>query len=191
MPGYSCLIVMTIVFPFAGARGAFFHSGAALQPVWWAIAPVGLEAVIASVRRRGWFDDRAYIIFRSSLVGIAILMTAVIFITRVLPGWEREDGHYAAVENLLDELGVDEDAIVIVRNPPGYSIVTGRSAIAIPASGIPSILEVAARYQGRYLILEPEGTSEELRALYDDPDQFPAFNYLGETDGNRIFEIIQ
>jgi hypothetical protein len=185
------LLVMTLVFPFAGARGAFFHSGAALQPIWWAIAPIGLEAVVAFVRRRGWFDDRAYVVFRASLVGIAILMTAVIFVTRVLPGWEREDGHYAAVENLLDELGVDDDAIVIVRNPPGYHIVTGRSAIAIPASGIPSILEVAARYQGRYLILEPEGTSEELRALYDDPDQIPAFNYLGETDGNRIFEIIQ
>ena len=34
--------VMTIVFPFAGARGGFFHSGAALQTVWWVLAPLGL-----------------------------------------------------------------------------------------------------------------------------------------------------
>ncbi len=38
---------MTIIFPFAGARGGFFHSGAALQTVWWVLAPLGLERVVA------------------------------------------------------------------------------------------------------------------------------------------------
>jgi hypothetical protein len=183
--------VMTFIFPFAGARGAFFHAGSALQPVWWAVAPIGLDAIITSMRRRGWFDDRAFVIFRASLVGIAILMTTVIFITRVLPGWEREDGHYTGVENLLAQHAPDDEVIVIVRNPPGYYVATGRAAIAIPAGGIPSILEVSARYQAYYLILELEGTSEELRALYDDPYQSPLFHYLGESDGNRLFEIIQ
>lgn len=37
---------MTVLFPFAGARGGFYHSGAALQTVWWALAPVGLERII-------------------------------------------------------------------------------------------------------------------------------------------------
>ena len=182
--------VMTLIFPFAGARGAFFHAGAALQPVWWAVAPIGLDAIITSTRRRSWFDDRAYVIFRMSLVGVVILMTAVIFMTRVLPGWEREDGHYAAVENLLVGQGASDDAIVIVRNPPGYHIVTGRTAIALPAGGIPSLLEVAGRYNAHYLILESEGTSEELRDIYDNPNQAPGFIYLGESDGNRLFKIL-
>ena len=181
---------MTLVFPFAGARGAFFHAGAALQPVWWSVAPIGLDKIITSMRRRGWFDDRAFVIFRVFLVGIVILMTATIFLTRVLPGWEREDGHYAAVETLLVQQGAPDDAIVIVRNPPGYYIVTGRTAIALPANGIQSILEIAARYNARYLILESEGTSEELRSLYEDPNQYPEFIYLGKSDGNRLFEII-
>jgi hypothetical protein len=34
-------VIMTVVFPFAGARGGFFHSGAALQPLFWALAPAG------------------------------------------------------------------------------------------------------------------------------------------------------
>ena len=184
------LVAMTIVFPFAGARGAFFHAGAALQPIWWCLAPVGLDVMIASARRKNLFDDRAFPIFRGTLVGIAILMTVAIFFIRVLPGWEREDGHYAAVETFLVQQGAPSDAIVIVRNPPGYNIVTGRAAIVLPLGGIPSILAVAARYDADYLVLEPAGMSAELRELYEQPYQFPAFRYLGESDGNRLFEIL-
>ncbi len=185
------LAAMTLVFPFAGPRGAFFHAGAALQSIWWCLAPVGLDATVAFARRRGWFDDRAFVIFRGALVGIAILMTAVVFVIRVLPGWEREDGHYAKVESLLVQQGAPTDAIIIVRNPPGYNIVTDRQAIALPTGGVPSILAVAARYHARYLVLEPEGTSDALRALYDAPDSNPSFRYLGETDGNRLYEILR
>ena len=39
--------VMTVIFPFAGSRGSFFHAGAAFQPYWWIAAPIGLDAVLA------------------------------------------------------------------------------------------------------------------------------------------------
>jgi hypothetical protein len=185
------LAAMTLVFPFAGGRGAFFHAGAALQPVWWAAAPLGLEAVVASARKRGWFTPQAFVVFRAALVGIAVLMTAVIFAIRVLPGWEQEDGHYAAVEKLLVEQGAPSDAVIIVRNPPGYNIVTGRPAIALPTGGLPAILALAEDFHARYLLLEPEGTSDALRELYDHPDSNATFRYLGETDGNRLYEIVR
>jgi hypothetical protein len=35
--------VMTVVFPFAGSRGSFFHAGAAFQPMWWVAAPIGFR----------------------------------------------------------------------------------------------------------------------------------------------------
>jgi hypothetical protein len=185
------LIVMTLVFPFAGARGAFYHSGAALQTVWWVMAPVGLDAMVASARQRGWFDERAFVIFRGALVGIAILMTVVVFVIRVLPGWEREDGHYASVENILLSQNAPSDAVIIVRNPPGYNVVANRPAIALPTGGISAILAVASQYGAHYLVLEPEGTSGELLGLYDHPNEFPAFRYLGESDGNRLYEVIR
>jgi hypothetical protein len=118
-------------------------------------------------------------------------MTTAIFILRVLPGWEREDGHYAAVETLLVQQGAPSEAVVIVRNPPGYNIVTGRPAIALPAGGVPSLLAVAERYHARYLVLESQGTSEELRELYLSPNISPKFIYLGESDGNRLYEILR
>lgn len=184
------LVAMTIVFPFAGPRGAFFHSGAALQPMWWTLAPVGLDALITFARTRNLFDHRAFIIFRASLIGIAILMTGLIFAMRVLPNWEREDGHYIAVETLLIQQNIPADAIIIVRNPPGFHAVTNRSAIVIPPGGVPAILTVAEQFSADYLLLEPNGTTAELRELYDHPYQFPVFIYLGESDGSRLYKII-
>ncbi len=185
------LLVMTIVFPFAGARGAFFHAGAALQPLWWIMAPLGLDVVVRFIRSRGMFDERAFAIFGGALVGMSVLMTTVIFVIRVAPGWAREDGPYVGVEKFLVQQGAPKDAIVIVRNPPGYNIVSGRPAIALPVGGLPAILAVAGRFQARYLVLEPEGTSGDLQVLYDQPNSNPSFHYLGATDGNRIYEILR
>ena len=48
------LTVMTILFPFVGWRGGFFHSGAALQSLFWSAAPMGLELFVGwGVRERG------------------------------------------------------------------------------------------------------------------------------------------
>jgi hypothetical protein len=186
------LLAMTLVFPFAGPRGAFFHAGAALQPLWWSLAPIGLDSVIGSARRRGWFTSQAFVVFRGALVVLSLAMTVLIVYIRVIqPGWEAEDGLYAPVEQRLVERGARPGDIVIARNPPGYFVVTGRSAIALPSSGIESILAVAARYDARYLVLEEKGVTGDLRALYDAPDANPAFEYLGETNGSKLFEILR
>ena len=185
------LVAMTFVFPFAGPRGAFFHAGAALQPMWWCLAPVGLDALVASARKRGWFDDRAFVIFRGALVVLAILMTAAIFVIRVLPGWNREDGHYASADVFLVQQGAPSDAAIIVRNPPGYNVTTGRAALAIPSGGISALLAVAERYDVHYLLLEPDGVFNDLKTLYEQPESNPSFRYLGESDGNRLYEILR
>jgi hypothetical protein len=182
------LAAMTIAFPFAGERGAFFHAGAALQPVWWAVAPIGLDAVIRSIRRRGWLDDRAFVIFRGALVAIAVLMTVVIFFIRVPSDWEREDGIYQGLKELLVQAGAPTDAIVVVRNPPGFYIVTDYRAIAVPNGGINVILEVARRYNAQYYVDE---LTHENNVNYDSElNQFP-FRYLGESNGNRLYEILR
>ena len=141
------LVAMTIVFPFAGARGAFFHTGAAFQPVWWVLAPIGLDAIVAFARRKGLFDDRAFVIFRASLVGIAVLMTVAIFMLRILPGWEREDGIYTGLKDLLAQAGAPDNSVVIVRNPPGFYVVTGYSAIALPVGGRDALLRGIPKIQ--------------------------------------------
>jgi len=185
------LLVMTVVFPFAGSRGAFFHAGAAFQPLWWSLAPLGLDETVHFVRRRGWFDDHAYTIFRAALVGIALLMTFMVVILRVLPGWEREDGHYRDIETFLRrQTGAPLDQVIMVRNPPGYYVATGRLAIVTPTGERSSVLAAAERYRARYLLLESQGALPALKELYKDPSSHPRFRFLGEIDGHRLYEIL-
>ncbi|MDQ2691512.1 MAG: hypothetical protein M3Y68_05745 [Chloroflexota bacterium] len=183
--------VMTLVFPFAGARGSFFHAGAAFQPYWWVAAPVGLDAVIAWARRRGQFTDKhAPYFLQGVLVLLAVFLTLYLVNFRVIAsGWEQDDRIYPAVEELFLEHGIAPQDVVIVRNPPGYFIVSGRSAISLPYGDESTILAVAEKFGARYLVLEKDGTFDSIQDLYDAPQSHPWFVYLGEVDEARLYRI--
>lgn len=184
------LFVMTFIFPFAGSRGSFFHAGAAFQPFWWAAAPVGLNTVIVAARKRGLFTDDAYVIFQGMLVALAAFMTWHLVGLRVLNVWATDDGIYASVEAMFLEKGYSPEVGVIVRNPPGYYISSGRPAIVLPYGDESTILQVAERYGASLLVLEADGTFEEIQDLYDDPHGNGAFTYLGEVDEAKLYRIV-
>jgi hypothetical protein len=182
------VFVMTFIFPYAGARGGFFHSAAAIQPLWWSLAPIGLETVISSARRRNLFTPEAFRIFQAGLVGLAILMTAVIIDIRVLPGWGEGEQNYRTVETFLQQAGIQPGDVVIVRNPPGYYLMTGRSAIVIPYGGEASILEVATRYHANYLIIESAGAAGPIQAVYQNKNS-SHLHFMGEVGGIHIYQV--
>ncbi len=188
------LIVMTVIFPFSGARGGFFHSGAALMPLAWALAAVGLDAAVAwAGTRRRWNLRQAQAFFR---VGAALLAAGLTFLVvqqRVIgavsnnPVWGQSEAHYEALEAALAEMGTARDDVVLVNNPPGFYLAGGRAAIVIPNGGVDTLLAVAERYGARYVLLEtnhPHGLND----LYEDPRNLPGLRYLGEVDGTYIFE---
>jgi hypothetical protein len=184
-------VVMTVIFPFAGSRGSFFHAGAAFQPYWWVAAPIGLETGLAWARRRGRFKDAsAPLFFQGMLVLLAILMTAYLVNFRVVDsGWAKDDVIYPAVEEKLLEGGIEPQDVVIVRNPPGYYLASGRHSVSLPFGDESTILAVAEKFGASYLILEKDGTFDSIQDLYDNPQDNPAFNYLGEVDGARLYRI--
>lgn len=182
------LFVMTVIFPYAGARGGFFHAGSAIQPMWWVLAPLGLESVVAAARKRNMFTPDAFKVFRAALVGIAVLMTCVIFYIRVFSGWGEGQQNYPKVEAFLQQNGIRSGDVVIVRNPPGYYLMTGRSAIVVPDGDESTMLAVAARYRARYLIIESAGAAGPIKMVYENK-QSQHLLFLGELDGARIFEI--
>ncbi|MFH1186484.1 MAG: hypothetical protein V1755_15850 [Chloroflexota bacterium] len=185
---FSLLVVMTAIFPFAGARGGFFHAGASIQSLWWTLAPLGLESIVAAARRRGMFTPQAFAVFTVALVGIAALMTAIIFSIRVLPGWGEGEQAYPRIEAFLERSGAKPDEVVMVRNPPGYYILTGRPAIVVPYAGPSDMLAAARRYDARYLVIERAGAAGPINAVYADL-RGENFEYLGELDGSRIFRV--
>ena len=185
-------LVMTIIFPFAGSRGGFLHSGAALQPLWWALAPMGIDRLVkwASVKR-SWKPDEALKVFLFGSLGISIMISGVIFYERVYtpPGWGFESSIYRRVESFLEYSKASADDGVIVGNPPGYYNVSNRPAIAVPNENLDTVLALAKRYKVHYLILDKAGVPKPLINIYDNPSSYSSIQYLGEIDDTRIFFI--
>jgi hypothetical protein len=186
-------LVMTLVFPLVGWRGGFFHSGAALQPLLWAAAPVGLEGFIDWGRRvRRWDYRQASRVFSAGLVALAIMLSVLTVQKRVIgaslahPTWGSGWEYYVELERALKDAGIEDDAIVMVNNAPGYYAANRRPAISIPNGGVEVSLEVAERYGAAILVLEsnhPRGLDE----LYEHPKDLPGLKYLLDLEGTRVF----
>jgi len=187
--------VMTLVFPLVGWRGGFFHSGAALQPLFWAAAPVGLEVFIDWGRRvRRWDYRQASRFFSMGLVALALMLSALTVQKRVIgpspghPTWGSGWETYVNLEGVLRDEGIEADAIVMVNNAPGYYAANQRPAISIPNGGVEVSLEAAKRYGAAILLLEsnhPPGLNE----LYQHPKDLPGLKYLLDFEGTRVFSI--
>ncbi|MFZ5877923.1 MAG: hypothetical protein ACOY0R_00995 [Chloroflexota bacterium] len=186
----ALFLVMTLVFPFAGVRGSFFHAGAALQPLFFILAPHALEEVVAWARSRGRFTHQAFVVFRIVLVQVLVMLSLWVVWERVFHlGWEEGELSYPAVEQYLVERGAAPDEPVIVLSAPGYYLMTGRPAYAQPYGDVQTLLDVAERYDIHYFAFEAQGKLKPLRDLYDHPETFPHFKYLGEVNDTRIFYI--
>ncbi len=189
------LAAMTVFFPFAGARGGFFHSGAALQTVWWVLAPLGLDQAINWAGRvRGWNTIRSGKVFRSGLVVLAALLSAVIVYGRVMGGaggtvWGQENDAYRQIDSLLVSKGLARGDIVMVANPPGFFLASGNPAIAVPDGDLNTLLMAARRYGARYVILEAGATPGGLAPVYDHPAGQAGLQYLADVGGAHLYAI--
>ncbi len=190
----SILLLMTVMFPFAGARGGFFHSGAALQPLYWAVAPVGLQAFVEwGERVRGW-KPQSWRVFAAAVLAGAIILSLVVAGSRVFgadwqqPVWGASHEQYARLGQELDALGAGSQDVVLVNNPPGFYLAAGKPAVAIPNGGPDILLAVAERYKARFIILEgnhPPGLND----LYRQPASRPDLHYVETISGAHLIEI--
>jgi len=190
------LALMTLIFPYQGARGGFFHTSAALLPILWALAPVGLERALSwASSRRQWNINEARAVFSGALLIFAVLLTAFTASAKFRckdgapPVWERNRITYQALEAELSTFSPAPDEMTMVVNPPAYLAYTQRSAVAIPDGTSVTVLEVAARYGARYLLLE-ESHPDGLDALYKNPQTAPSgLTYLATVEGTHIFRV--
>lgn len=186
-------LAMTLIFPFQGARGGFFHAGAGFQPLFWALSPAGLLIFIHWVSRfRNWEIKRALNLFVGGLVGLAIFMTVFVTWQRVIgdnraaPIWGINELAYQEVEVYLDGLDGPSEVVVMVNNPPGYYAMTGRQAIVIPDGDLHTTLLVARKYQASYLILD-ENYPQGLREIYLNPGNYSGIIFLETINLMQIY----
>lgn len=187
--------MMTLPFPFQGVRGGFFHSGSALQPIFWAAAPVGLDYLIGlGARLRDWRVDTARLVLGSGLVIIAAVFTAFITYNRIFmagpqkAGWDVSHTRYQGLEEYLLQKGVRANEIVMVNNSPGYFAASGRPAISIPFGDVQTICTAGGEFRARYLLLEIDQI-QEAGELFDQPSDRACLKYVGTHEGVRVYEI--
>ncbi|MCC6148284.1 MAG: hypothetical protein IT308_12045 [Anaerolineaceae bacterium] len=193
---FVIFFVMTVLFPYAGARGGLQHSGAAIQPLLWAAAPLGLEKIIYWFgSRRGWDVRQAMRIFSAGAVTLSAGLTVLLIQNNVIgnepgnPAWSQGYRRYQVVGQYFEDMQVPSSSIFMVNNPPGFTIATGRLAIVVPVGGVDTVLSVAARYNAAYLILE-ENTTPEMAKYYNSSLEYPGLSpmYYSE-DGFRIYRF--
>jgi hypothetical protein len=93
------------------------------------------------------------------------------------------------VEAFLVDRGIQGDEPVIALSAPGYTMMTGRPAYAQPATDVQGLLDMAEHYGLHYFVFEAQGRLKPLRDLYDNPQNYRQFDYLGEVNETRVFRI--
>ncbi len=184
------LLAESLLFPFASVSGGFFHAGTAFQPLWFALAPLGLETCLVRISRDNKKVARLTRLFAAILLIIMFFFSAMLVKIRVLDsGWNEGEYLYQKVDQFLAAQNARPDAIVMVRNPPAYFIMTGRQAVVVPDGDVQALLAVSRKYNASYVILEPTGVSSPLYDLYEHPETYPEFKSLGVIGDNHILYI--
>lgn len=182
-------LMMTILFPFAGQRGSFHHSGAAFQSIWWIMAAAGLDSLAMYLEKRRILYP--FLLVNGLFVFLITILTIQLFNFRVIKsGWSKDDYLIPTLKSSLFEFGIKSGDVVLAKNPPGFYLATGNPSIIIPYGDTQTLLLVAKEFDAQYLVVEDDIWMQDLNSLYLHPEAFPAFNYLGSIDGLKVFKII-
>ncbi len=162
---YACIfLLMTIVFPFAGSRGGFIHSAAGVQIFLWALVPVGLERFIQwGNQKRGWQMEHARLVFQIGIISIMIFLSGIIFYQRVIAttngvsNWLIDEKKYSLLHQELVRSGyLDNESLVMIKNPPGWNLITRAPAVVIPDGGITAIRTAAEKFGATILVIDKD-----------------------------------
>jgi hypothetical protein len=92
------------------------------------------------------------------------------------------------LDNVLKDIGALPSDVVMVGNPPGYYNTTRRSSIVVPEGNLDTLLSVAKRYHGRFVLIEydhPQG----LNQLYNQPMDYPGLTFVTTEEDTQIYRV--
>ncbi|MEX0788139.1 MAG: hypothetical protein WD906_05020 [Anaerolineales bacterium] len=165
----TLLVLMSLVFPFAGARGGYFHSSIAAMPVLLALVPPGLVAFLEWGRRvRGWEIRTGFVVLGGAVLSLALGLTVFKLWERALgpdlkaPRWAQSARAY---RRLADRIG---DGTVAINNPPGFHLASDGPAVVIPSGGPQALLSIVGTYGVNWVILD-QNRPPELAGLFTEP----------------------
>lgn len=190
-------LAMSLVFPFSGVRGSYYHSGAAFVPLILSMVPDGIDALTkASLRRfKKWEDRKIRPFYTGVVVVFVVIFSLVTYFSAVVgtdgePGfeWNQVEERYTQVEAALAGLGASPQDIVLTTNPPGYAVVADRPAVAMPDGGPETLQAVAEDFGVRWVLVEPNHP-EGLDVLYEEPQDVGSLVYEQTAGEVHIFSL--
>jgi 4-amino-4-deoxy-L-arabinose transferase-like glycosyltransferase len=161
--GYFFLLffVMSIVYPFQGSRGGFFHSSAALLPLAVVSAALGLDDFIARLSHfRHWLVESAQSFFGVGFVLLALVSTGVIYYQRVIGSdptrtyWSGLNAEYSSGVRHLGNAATNSR--FMVNDPPCFYALTGLEAVPVPDGDPATLLAVANQFDVQFIILDSD-----------------------------------
>lgn len=167
--GVLLFIAFTFVFTFPGPRGSWFHSAGVLLPFIFTAAVVGLDDVLEFIGRwrPGWSEPGARNFFSAWLVGMAVILTLLIYVPTARTSAQPPRPAYGEIADLLR----GKDATVMIGDPPAYLYLGGYRAVVVPNEPLEVLLDVAERYGAAYLVLDADHPLP-LRAVYESPSSW-------------------
>ncbi len=187
--------VSTFVFPFSGSRGGYFHSGSAFQIILWALAGIGFWVFLKwGVAKRGWQLIRSAKMFVPAIIFLVLLFSTIVFWQKVIGGdpknpiWEQEHMHYQQIETELLANGFPVEQEILIGNPPGYYVTTGRSAFVIPDGDVKTLENVAQRYKVDILAID-ENHPWGLDSFYSQAISQGGFTYLFKVGKYQVYSF--
>lgn len=198
--GLAMSAAMTFAFSLVGVRGGFIHSAGALIPFAFPAAVLGIDESVGWVakRRHGWRAAQARKVFGSAAVVLAVLITSYLVGTIIIglpyngePLWNQRDQQYHEIGAYLDQIGVPQDAPVMVNNPPGFYTLTGHGGVPLPNGDEATLLQAADDFNIEYLIIN-EDVGEPLVPFFLNGPTSTRFTLLKEIDGPiYVYKISQ
>jgi len=186
------LALMTLVFPYAGARGGYIHSASAFQPLLWAASPAGLELFVSwGQRKRNWQPERATPVFASLLVFVSVLTTGWFYLQKVVgtgepeTRWGYSDQAYREIDRNLGDFVENPKDLIMVNNPPGFYLSTGRPSIVIPGGEVAQAVAAARKYGAKWMLLGAE--QGNLAELYKNPEQAAGLQFRGTIGELQVY----
>lgn len=188
-------IVMSLIFPFAGARGGFFHSASAFQILFWAISAFGFEQAIRWIAaRRNWKVDKSIPLLGTTLLLCVVVITAFTFFVKytglsgVNSAWEQEYTDFHNVEIYLVNDLKDSGNTVMVNDSPGFYAATGRKAIQEAKVDLNLLKPMMKEYEVKYLVIG-KSHLESLNRLYEMPEDQAGFIFMGKVGEEVLYEL--
>lgn len=189
------LLIMSFIFPYSGMQGGFLHSSAALQPVVWGLAAAGVPIVVHwLVLKKQWNVQRTFTMAVSGILLVSALITGFSFWQVVIggdpghPKWGNSQDRAQTAANLLDSAKVPQDARLMINNPAGFSLATGREALVIPYGDPSATISAAQKYGAEYVLLE-KNLVRGMFDLYLEPNEFSDFSLVTRYEDMLLFKI--